>query len=83
MSNLYKIVNAIITSGLYAFYPPSIIKNINEIFSFYSSTVPRFDQHILDNFMKDGHFSQHLNRMRKIYRKKYEKLTTILGEYYP
>ena len=33
--------------------------------------------------MRDGHFSKHLNRMRKLYRKKLEKLTTTLQAYAP
>ena len=33
--------------------------------------------------MQDGHFSKHLNRMRKLYRKKLEKLTRALDDYMP
>ena len=33
--------------------------------------------------MQDGHFSKHLNRMRKLYRKKLEKLTRALDDYKP
>ncbi|QCR34340.1 GntR family transcriptional regulator [Lysinibacillus sp. SGAir0095] len=67
----------------YFVLPPALLKSYQEIFSYYSATVPRFDQHILANFMKDGHFSKHLNRMRKIYRKKHDRLTNTLTSFYP
>ncbi|GLC90562.1 MocR-like pyridoxine biosynthesis transcription factor PdxR [Lysinibacillus piscis] len=65
----------------YFVLPPKLLATYNDIFSYYSSTVPRFDQHIVANFMRDGHFAKHLNRMRKIYRKKHDKLTTALEQY--
>ena len=43
-------------------------------YMFYSSTVSRFEQHILYRFMKDGHFERHLNRMRNIYRARKDKI---------
>ncbi len=67
----------------YFVLPPTLLSSYQEIFSYYSATVPRFDQHILAKFMKDGHFSKHLNRMRKIYRKKHDKLTHTLTSFYP
>ncbi len=67
----------------YFVLPSPLLQKYKETFSFYSATVPRFDQHILANFMRDGYFSKHLNRMRKIYRKKHEKLTRIFETYYP
>lgn len=67
----------------YFVLPPTLLPSYQDIFSYYSATVPRFDQHILANFMKDGYFSKHLNRMRKIYRKKHDKLTTTLERCYP
>lgn len=67
----------------YMVLPHHLLLKYKEIFSYYSATVPRFVQHLLANFMKDGHFSKHLNRMRKIYRKKHEKLKDTLSTYYP
>ncbi|WP_332651778.1 MocR-like pyridoxine biosynthesis transcription factor PdxR [Lysinibacillus sp. 54212] len=67
----------------YFVLPLSLVPKYREIFNYYSATVPRFDQHILANFMKDGHFSKHLNRMRKLYRKKHDKLITVLSKNYP
>ncbi|MBM7714606.1 GntR family transcriptional regulator/MocR family aminotransferase [Bacillus thermophilus] len=48
---------------------------------FYHCSVSRIDQHILAQFMKKGDFERHLNRMRKIYRKKLEKTLDILKPY--
>ncbi|QQP12581.1 PLP-dependent aminotransferase family protein [Lysinibacillus agricola] len=65
----------------YFVLPTKLLATYNDVFNYYSSTVPRFDQHIVANFMHDGHFAKHLNRMRKVYRKKHEKLTSILENY--
>lgn len=65
----------------YFVLPPQLLATYNDVFNYYSSTVPRFDQHIVANFMHDGHFAKHLNRMRKVYRKKHDKLTSILEKY--
>lgn len=67
----------------YFVLPLSLLKKYKETFSYYSATVPRFDQHIVASFMRDGYFSKHLNRMRKIYRKKRDKLTHIFKTDYP
>ncbi|MGJ7913360.1 PLP-dependent aminotransferase family protein [Neobacillus sp. LXY-1] len=67
----------------YFVLPSTLLQRYKETFHFYSATVPRFDQHILADFMRDGYFSKHLNRMRKIYRKKREKLTQIFETFYP
>ncbi len=45
---------------------------------FYSCTVSRIDQSILDEFIRDGYFERHLNKMRKIYRGKHDLLLECL-----
>lgn len=67
----------------YLVLPLHVLQEYRKSFPYYSSTVPRLDQHVLYEFMKAGQFSKHLNRMRKLYRKKLEKLTTTLGKYKP
>ncbi|MUV37784.1 putative HTH-type transcriptional regulator YhdI [Lentibacillus sp. JNUCC-1] len=49
--------------------------------SYYHCSVSRIDQHILSQFMQDGEFEKHLNRMRKVYRRKLEKTLDILRPY--
>ena len=61
--------------------PEKLMPRYHALFTYYTCTVPRFEQHILAQFMRDGHFSKHLNRMRKIYRKKLEKLTETIAQY--
>lgn len=46
--------------------------------SFYSCTVSRIDQRILNEFIKDGYFERHLNKMRKMYRVKHDLLLECL-----
>ena len=45
----------------------------NQILHF-SSTVSRIDQMILNQFLKDGYYERHLNRMRIIYGKRHDFL---------
>lgn len=65
----------------YFVLPLPLLSTYNSLFTYYSSTVPRFDQHILANFMQQGHFAKHLNRMRKVYRKKHNELIEVLASY--
>ncbi|MBE1557161.1 PLP-dependent aminotransferase family protein [Sporosarcina limicola] len=67
----------------YMVLPPVLLDRYEKAFIHYSSTVPRLDQHILARFMADGHFSRHLNRMRKIYKHKLLILTEALLSYAP
>ncbi len=67
----------------YMVLPQVLLKRYREAFIHYSSTVPRLDQHILAGFMADGHFSRHLNKMRKTYRRKLHTLTEALLPYAP
>lgn len=39
-----------------------------------SQTVSRLDQKLLDQFIREGYFERHLNKMRKIYREKHDFL---------
>lgn len=67
----------------YLVLPPRLLNAYRKTFLHYTSTVPRIDQQIVATFMQKGHFSRHLNRMRKLYRKKLECLTQALVPYQP
>ncbi|WP_342507608.1 PLP-dependent aminotransferase family protein [Sporosarcina sp. FSL K6-2383] len=67
----------------YMVLPPVLLDRYEKAFIYYAATVPRLDQHILARFMADGHFSRHLNRMRKIYRRKLQVLAEALTAYAP
>ena len=67
----------------YAVLPESLIIQYKQKFSYYAATVPRMDQQILTKFMDSGHFAKHLNKMRKIYKKKLEIVTKTIANFNP
>lgn len=54
--------------------PQTLMETYRQRLKFYSCPVSRIDQSILNEFIRDGYFERHLNRMRKIYRAKHELL---------
>ncbi len=62
----------------YMVLPPSLLKTYRERAAFYASTVSRFDQNVLQQFLADGHFERHLNRMRTVYKMKHDVLLAEL-----
>lgn len=58
--------------------PDALLERYLRNCSFYSCTVSRIDQSILNAFMRDGYFERHLNKMRKLYRDKHELLLECL-----
>lgn len=65
----------------YMVLPRSLMKRYHTQITFYHSTVSRIDQYALSQFMRDREFEKHLNRMRKIYRRKLEKVSQLLKPY--
>lgn len=61
----------------YMVLPEQLLKRYQEVCGFYSTTVPKIQQEILQQFIEEGHFERHLNKMRGIYRCKHDFL---LGE---
>ena len=41
-----------------------------QYFKHYSCTVSRIEQHVIEQFMTEGHFERHINRTRKVYRQR-------------
>lgn len=58
--------------------PQALLEKYRSECFFYSCTVSRIDQSILNEFIRDGCFERHLNKMRKIYRAKHETLLECL-----
>lgn len=58
----------------YMVLPPRLLKHYQKECYFYSSTVSRIDQRILNEFIRDGYFERYLNKTRKIYREKHDIL---------
>lgn len=61
--------------------PDTLLEKYQRDCSFYSCTVSRIDQSILNEFIRDGYFERHLNKMRKIYRAKHELLLEELQDF--
>jgi len=74
----------------YMVLPGELLERYRRSYRFFSSTVSRIDQSILNVFIRDGAFERHLNKMRKIYKgrrdcllaacQRYLKNMTISGE---
>ena len=62
----------------YMILPPDLLTLYRRKCWFFSSTVSRIDQRILNEFMKNGHFERHLNRMRSLYRARHDELLAQL-----
>ena len=65
----------------YMVLPKSLLAVYREKVSFYASTVSRIDQNILYQFMEEGHYERHLNRMRAVYKAKHDVLITGLKSF--
>ena len=58
----------------YMVLPMKLLEAYKEKCFFYSTTVSRIDQKILDEFIRGGYFERHLNKMRKVYKEKHDLL---------
>ncbi len=52
--------------------PPELLERYEANCSFFSSTVSRIDQTILNEFITSGAYERHLNKMRKTYKEKHD-----------
>ena len=62
----------------YMVLPPALMETFKEKLGFYSGTVSGFEQHTLARFLNQGHFEKHINRMRKFYRSRRNRLLQII-----
>lgn len=58
----------------YLVLPEKMMKRFNESYTHLSSSLNSFTQHAVYKFIKDGHFTSHLNRSRRLYKKKRDLL---------
>ena len=54
----------------YMVLPKSLVENYKEKLGFYSCTVPTYIQYVLAELIKNGDFERHINKVRKMKRKK-------------
>lgn len=62
----------------YMVLPQTLLQRYRKHGSYLSATVSRMDQRILNEFIQRGYFERYLNRMRKVYRDKHDKLLALL-----
>jgi len=54
-----------------------------QYFKHYSCTVSRIEQHVIEQFMTEGHFERHINRTRKVYRQRRDAMIRLLLQNFP
>ena len=62
----------------YLVLPGELMAQFKEKLGFYSCTVASFEQYTLARFLSRGHFEKHINRMRKFYRTRRNKVVSML-----
>ena len=62
----------------YMVLPGALMARFQEKLGFYSCTVPSFEQYTLARFLSRGHFEKHINRMRKFYRSRRNRVISAL-----
>ena len=63
----------------YMVLPTALMQRFREKLGFYSCTVPSFEQYTLARFLSGGWFEKHINRMRKFYRARRNRVVDILN----
>ncbi len=62
----------------YMVLPGSLMARFRQKLGFYSCTVPSFEQYTLEHFLREGHFEKHINRMRKAYKIRRNRVLEVL-----
>lgn len=62
----------------YMVLPEHLIDVYQKRCGFYSTTVPKIEQEVLKEFIQEGHFGRHLNKMRALYKTKHDFLVSEL-----
>lgn len=73
MGTFSKSVAPAIRMG-YMVLPGDLCQSYKDNCSFFSSTVSRIEQAVLNEFIQSGSFERHLNKMRKVYKQKHDAL---------
>ena len=63
----------------YMILPPQLMEQFQRQLGFYSCTVPSFEQHTLARFITEGYFEKHINRMRKFYKSRRNRLLSAIS----
>lgn len=64
----------------YMILPDALMERFQRELGFYSCTVPSFEQHTLARFLEEGYFEKHINRMRRFYRARRNRMVAMLKQ---
>ena len=64
----------------YMILPPELMEIYRRELGFYGCTVPAFEQYTLSRFLEEGYFEKHINRMRRFYRIRRDRVAAALAE---
>ena len=64
----------------YMVLPDTLMARFQRELGFYSCTVPSFEQYTLERFLSEGHFEKHINRMRKFYKIRRNRLLAAVAD---
>lgn len=65
----------------YMVLPQALLERYRRQCAFYSTTVSRIDQKVLEEFIREGYFERYLNKMRKYYKEKHDLLLEELEDF--
>ena len=65
----------------YMVLPQELLERYRQQCYFYSATVSRIDQKVLEEFIGEGYFERYLNKMRKHYKEKHDLLLEGLTDF--
>ena len=63
----------------YMVLPGTLMERFCRELGFYSCTVPGFTQYTLARFLEEGHFEKHINRMRKFYKTRRNRVVLAIS----
>ena len=62
----------------YMVLPGALMEKFRENLGYYSCTVSSFEQYTLARFLETGHFEKHINRMRKFYKSRRDRVASAI-----
>ena len=65
----------------YMVLPKPLLETYHRQAECFATTVSRIDQKVLEQFIRQGYFERHLNRMRNCYKQKHDRLVAVLQQY--
>jgi len=66
----------------YMILPKALGEVFRQKLGFYSCTVSAFDQYTLERFLSRGYFEKHINRMRRFYKSRRDRVMDVLRSCY-